>query len=158
MNILKIQQDILKSIAKGNGLYKFSVDNKNVAIIHDSEIAYIIPREKFYINIESLDMKMSDMINERICPWNYKDYEPAKLTPQLLALSYLPGNDWLVRKIAGETHHVWAKFSYIKQFGPFATFAINGKRDPIQVFENGNYVGLIMPVKVFMEGWDNGAT
>ena len=146
MNILKIQQDILKSLIKGNALYKFTVDDANVGIVCDNVIAYIIPREKFLIGVEHL----TDEFNEKIAKILYSEkcnsYEQATLAPQLLIQSsaYCPNE--IIQKISGTTKFTWARLRYIKQFSPYSTFAINGPKDSIQVFENGIYAGLIMPV------------
>lgn len=145
MNILKIQQDIIANIVKGKKLYQFTINDANIGVVHDGIIAYIIPRDKFLIGVEHIASDVNKKLNAILNPVRYKDYEPAKLTIQLL-MPFTPLHpDELIQKIAGATKHIWARRSLIKQFSALSMFAINGLKDPIQVFENGVYAGLILP-------------
>lgn len=147
MNILKIQQDILASLIKGNKLYKFTVDDANVGVVYDNVIAYIIPRDKFLINVERLTDNMSETVGKILYSEKFKDYEKAESRPQLIMPSTILEPNELIQKISGVTKTTWARRKFINQFNRFAKFAINGPKDSIVVYENGVYAGLIMPFK-----------
>ena len=149
MKILKIQKDVLETIADSelrcNVRYCYNSDTGNIGISPDGATCYFIPKDQFYLS------------TERITNIDRDTFFKAGLENSILSIKdvqtyQLTRNHSVTRlsRIFNDSREVYVKEEYLKPFSKKATFYIPKSGDPYKAF-----VYVMEPIHGEMPCWEN---
>ena len=147
MNYLKVQQNLLKDVlSKKVKGYFFGVwEEKELVGISEYHVIWLIPRSKFVFDAEKLKelgVKELSSIKNMFSPGHYLQ-DDGILSGDMRILD---GREAV--KIEGKEGHVWVNRAFLNEFDKDRTFKISKSIAPVYVYEKGELVGLILPIKV----------
>lgn len=145
MNVLKIQQEILKDLHDKNVKGKLvsfqgvgaGLEDNTVSLLFQHKI-HIIHKNEFYLDCVKLK-KFENTSNLLLVSSGSK---PAENKGNIKKLD---------KKITGvyienDNEKVLVDEKLLKYFDDDCTFLITGKKNPVHIFENGELVGLVLPL------------
>lgn len=144
MKTVKIQSSILKEKSKVNQKawiferyddYVYIVDPKG-------HVMYIIHQDKFYLDIERLDMNVRENLHNLISQQVIKDSVPANIT-----VEKTEDKMTIAKIVANDGNYCYLNKDNLKNFDK-PELRISGKNKPILMYENGSLVGMTMPMRV----------
>lgn len=149
MDVTKIMTDLLKLVKKEKTVKcNYSIDDDYVYYTPDGYRMYRIPKNLWLIDMSKALPNKTPLIKPGKF-FEIGDAEDAKKTGELKAIE-----KGTVVKLEGERSHVWINEAYLKEFDNGCTFKINEPKYPALVYESGELVGVILPVRV-KEDLDN---
>jgi hypothetical protein len=149
MNYTKIQQDILKLRLEELQKHKpvkitYQQINNNVWISSDGFVIYAIPIRFFILDVENFERPPVVSIKPLLDTTGYKECYPTnqkrimeKCTAVVLKLD------------TGDVHdtEVFIDERLLKNFDKSATFRSKSQLSPVHVYENGELVGVVCPLR-----------
>lgn len=144
---IKFETDLMRLFDK-NKLKRFKwgvLDNNKDELVFtlDGNYAVIIPRVKFYLCDDLLDSRNEWKQFSTI--FNMENYVSAHVV-----VSDIDDKGELYYKLNSATNEqVWVRAKNLKYFDfpATTTFAIKNDISPVMVFENGELVGVVMPIR-----------
>ena len=136
MNIKKIHEEIITELLKKIPQACYSKLDGRV-FIGLSVMFYIVPEDKFYINLEK--MKNADQMAKSILAFE-RDAEPAETTNHVEYVENKP-----LRLYKSQNKEWWGEEKLLKNFDKYRTYTINN--DFLFVYENSELVGGVLKVK-----------
>lgn len=149
MKILKIQKDVLETIAdselRHNVRYCYNSDTNNIGISPDGATCYFIPKDQFFLSTEGL-------INIDRDTFFKAGLENSILSGKDVQTYQLTKNHSITRlsRIFNDNKEVYVKEEYLKPFSKKATFYIPKSGDPYKAF-----VYVMEPIHGEMPCWEN---
>lgn len=147
MKIKNIHAEILKLYYSNKGaVLLYDCDDRIVVVLEGSRI-FLVEKSKFMLDSSKLidtnvnsQRQIKEMLN------GCKGYEFAELTNEVRI------SDSFERiKIKNDEKYAWVNRKSLKNFDNEATYRVLNAMAPVRVFENGDLVGLIMPIRVYPE-------
>jgi hypothetical protein len=144
MKINKIMTDLLKLVDKQKTLKcNYSVDDDYIYYIPDGVRVFKISKDQWLIDLKKALPNKTPLNN----PGNFfkvdSSYEEGHKTNNLKS-----GDKMTIVKIESENSHAWINIDYLKEFEHDCTFEIGKPNQPVFVYEQGEVVGIILPVNV----------
>ena len=144
MNYVKIQQDILKLRLEELQKHKpvkiiYQKIDECVWISTDGFVIYAIPERFFILDTVKFDKPESSAIVNLLDTTDYKDLIP---TNQKRVMEKCTATVLLLEDI-----EVFIDEKLLKNFDKSATFQSKGQLSPVHVYENGELVGVVCPLR-----------
>lgn len=154
MNIIKILTDIMKRREKqDSGRYMYGVHNDYVYYSPDGFVMYRIPEKRFYLDTKKVFKDVEPFTVEKIFKPN--DAHSAIKTGEFKSkLDQYGKKNYIVTKIKSDSVITWINDSYLSNFAPDCEFFVTSRYGAVYIMENGDFVGLIMPVKMEDSDYD----
>ena len=147
MNYLKVQQNLLKDALSNkakNFLFGVWEENELVGITNGYAI-WLIPKSKFVFDTEKLkELGVRELPSIKSVFAPDHDLQDEGILSGDIRI--LPGTEAV--KIEGNEGHVWINRTYLNEFDKERTFKISKLNAPVYVYEKGEMVGLILPLKM----------
>ena len=149
MKILKIQKDVLETIADSelrcNVRYCYNSDTENIGISPDGATCYFIPKDQFFLSTEGItnidrDTFFKAGLENSI--FSIKDVQAYQLTKNRSVTR--------LSRIFNDSREVYVKEEYLKPFSKKATFYIPKSGDLYKAF-----VYVMEPIHGEMPCWEN---
>lgn len=144
MNILKIQQELIKDVLndKKSPDWYIEIVNDEV-LITEGHVIYIIPANEFMLHPDKLQEKGVKMINIDTMLKNYKEAQCAERTGKLLQLK----NGTVIELKCGE-ELIYINPKLIKHFDKDCEFEGTTYKAPVYIYEENELVGVVSPVNI----------
>ena len=137
MNIKKIHEEIITELLKEKPEVCYAKLDDGRVFIGLSVMFYILPEDKFYINLEK--MKNIDQMTKSILALE-RDAEPAEITNNVEYVENKP-----LRLYKSQNTEWWGNEKLLKNFDKDRTYTIGG--DFLFIYENDELVGGVLSVK-----------
>ena len=136
MNIKKIHEEIITELLKEKPNVCYAKLDDSHVFIGLSVMFYILPEDKFYINLEK--MKNIDQMTKSILALE-RDAEPAEITNNVEYVENKP-----LRLYKSQNEEWWGNEKLLKNFDKDRIYTINNF---LFVYENSELVGGVLKVK-----------
>ena len=142
MKITKILTDLLKSVEKKKVLeINYSYQGDYIAFLPDGHRAYRIHKNDFLIDLakalpDKQPLSLTNVFDDSHAQDAIKTNELREIDKKTVV------------KIAGYNVHAWVNTAYLKEFEDDCTFKVTGEKCPVYVYEQGELVGLVLPVDI----------
>lgn len=150
MNVLKIQQEILKDALSGKGKNWIIQHNGDEVLIGTSVSCYILLNKEYLLDTESLkrsDVKASGVTLLAQIVDNHKNAKPAYKTGVLKVVKG-GGKDVSAMELMCGDELIYVNPNNLKHFEKSAEFEGTNRKAPVYVYEDGDLVGLVMPMNI----------
>lgn len=143
MNSTKIYTDLLKAVEKDKTVYvNYGIDEENVYLFLDQYRIFKFKKANFLIDLEKALPNKTPIQN---CN-RFFDDESKAVAQRTKDLKQI--DKATVVKIANESGCAWINEKFLKEFDKEATFKIGKPHEPVQVIEQGEVVGIVLPVNM----------
>ena len=151
MNYLKVQQNLLKAADARDGwkhknfnIYYFTTEDK-VWMCPKGEWMIGVPKNQFYLDIDKIWKDVKPVQGETFLK-DTGDLKPAVDTNSIVQVTICKKKKMNLHKFVVDNEAIYVQEEYLKFFDPDATFKGTKHNAPLYVYENGELVGLILPV------------
>ena len=148
MNIVKILSDLMKRRESLDpGKYLYAETGGYVYYSPDAVVMYRIPEDRFYLDVGKVFKDIAPFNVKSI--WRPDEATLGELTGNLRILlnEKGKGNRTVVQIRNGSTV-VWVNKKLLENFDRDCSFRITSRKDPVYVYENGEPVGFLLPVRM----------
>ena len=147
MKYLKLQQNLLKealSSIKVKGYFFGTWEEKDLVGITEGHVIWLIPKTKFILDTEKLkELGVKELPVKKVFPLDHDLQADGILTGDIRISD---GKEAV--KLQGKKGHVWVNRASLNEFDKDRTFKISKSTAPVFVYEKGELVGLILPIKM----------
>ena len=151
MNYLKLQQNLLKeALSKKAKNFFFGVwEEKELVGISEGHVIWLIPKYNFVFDAGKLkELGVKELPIKKMFSPDNDLQDDGILSGDIRILAGKEAGTEAV-KIEGNEGHVWVNRAYLNEFDKDRTFKISKKSTaPVFVYEKGDLVGLILPIKM----------
>lgn len=158
MNYLKVQQNLLKAADARDGWKRkdfyvaYSVMDDRVWVCPEGYWMMGIPKNQFYLDVDKIWKNVKPIPGETLLK-DTGDLKPAVDTKSIVQVTTCKKKVNL-HKFVVDNEAIYVQEEYLKFFDPDAHFEGTKHNAPLHVYENGELVGLILPVN-HKEGSEN---
>lgn len=145
MNYLKIQQNLLKAVDAKHKSFNtyYCVTEDKVWVIHEGVLMMGIPKNLFYLDVDKIWKDIQPFKIETLFKdtWNLKSAVDTNTTIQVTEFK----KKLNLHKFVVDGEEVYIQEKYLEFFDPDARFEGRNSKAPLYVYENDEFVGLILP-------------
>ena len=137
---IKSQQDILKSMLKEEKVFYYVTNDQGLFVSNNEYLAYVMPEEDFKVSLNynhqwPMFLRFAD------------DYKKAPVLRETNVI--VKKGKKRYQEFDGGTFEVYVDLKLFKLFGQGEfTYRGNGPQSAVFIEENGELIGLVMPVRV----------
>lgn len=144
MKINKIMTDLLKLVDKKKTLKcNYSVDDDYIYYIPDGVRMFKISKDQWLIDLKKALPDKTPLNNPGKFFKVENSYEEAYKAKELRTI-----DKNTAIKIESDNSHAWINIDFLKEFEQDCTFKIGKPNQPVFVYEQGEVVGMILPINI----------
>ena len=146
MNHLKVQQNLLKNALskKAKDFFFGSWEEKNLVGVSEGHVIWLIQKAEFVFDAEKLkELGVKELPIKNMFPPDHDLQDDGILTGDI---KISDGKEAV--KIQSKEGHIWVNRAFLNEFDKDRTYKISKSNAPAFVYEKGELVGLILPIKI----------
>lgn len=141
MKLAKIFKELISSWDKKSNTVRYGIEDGYVYLVPDGYRMFKIPEEDFIIDMGKAFPSLGPLTNPKRM-FNAEGTEEDKRS----SILRITENKRTIVKIEGEKSYTWVNVKFLDYFEGEVTYRVSTPKAPVFVYENGEIVGIVLPV------------